>query len=775
MILNKTKYLAAGAVLLTSLASAKPVAPKMAQRVAQNFYTQNSQVGLRTLNLVYTGLTSAGASAYYAFNVNEGDGFVIVSADDAAQPVIGYATTNRFVVPEAGTTISNWLSTRSKEIDFIQKNNLIPSGENAVLWLKYLQNKPSVYRTFAGGSAPSSVAPLVQTTWNQSPYYNAMCPHNSVTGCVATAMAQIMRYWSYPAQGTGSSSYCDCSSSGFSNNYGTLSANYGAATYNWANMPLSVTSANSDVALINYHCGVSVNMDYSPSGSGAWVITGDNPVCAQNSYVQYFKYNPNTIQGLYRSNYTDSAWFALLKNDLNIGRPIQYVGDDPVQHDGHTWVCDGYDANNFFHMNWGWGGFDNGWFLLSNLQTTNGGFNPSVGHEAVIGIVPIASYSLDAGISSVNQPTGSYCSTNFTPIVMLQNFGSDTLTSCNINYSIDNGAVQSISWSGTLITGQKATLSLASFVATAGTHTLVCYSSNPNAGVDANPSNNQSSTLFSVSAPGGVLPFTEGFENCVLAGSTVWEVSHTNSNGADWSVTSNGAATGAKSCMVNNFSNANGNLSVLQTSKSYDLTQLTNPMLSFKVAYHKKTTAANNDYLQVLTSTDCGNNWISKWVRTSASLSSGISATPYMPASSDFVTYTVNLASLSSNTSVLFKWDFMADINGVGNNIYLDDINIYDAVSSGIATIASVNAELDLYPNPSVAGSNLSINLSEQHNVSVQVCDMLGRVVEGFENKRYAAGQSIVLLNASNSYQAGIYNVVVSIDGQRVSKKMIVQ
>src|SRR5207249_2487668 len=131
-----------------------------------------------------------------------------------------------------------------------------------------------------------------------------------------------MRFWKFPATGTGSSSYT-------AGTYGTLSANYGATTYSWTSMPNAIGSNNTAVATLNYQAGVSVEMNYSPSGSGAYVITGDNPVCAQASFVNYFGYDPNTIQGLYRSSYTDANWIALLENDLTAGRPLEYVGTDP--------------------------------------------------------------------------------------------------------------------------------------------------------------------------------------------------------------------------------------------------------------------------------------------------------------------------------------------------------------------------------------------------------------------------------------------------------------
>jgi hypothetical protein len=758
---------------------AKPITPALAKKVAQNFYNQNAKADVNAVTLAYTQTSVTGSALYYAFNINTSDGFVIVTADDAASPIIGYDTKNSFVLPEAYTTIGHWLTKRAKEINNIQTLNLLPTTEIALDWTKYTSNNSSLNNKRANtqnatSSFASSIQPLVQSTWNQSPNYNAMCPGGSVTGCVATAMAQIMRYWSYPAMGTGSSSYCDCTAQGFTNNYGTLTANYGTTTYNWANMPLALNTRNADVALFNYQCGVSVNMDYDPAGSGAWVITADNPVCAQNSYVTYFKYDPTTIQGLIRSNYNDSTWTAILKNDLNIGRPIQYVGDDPAAG-GHTWVCDGYDQNDFFHMNWGWGGFDNGYFALNNLQTTNGSFNPSVNHQAVIGIVPIASQSLDAGITAVTNPSGFYCGTGstFTPSLKLQNFGSSTLTSCVINYQIDNGAVQTQNWTGSLVFGQSTTIALPSFVSGVGSHTLVCSSSSPNNSVDPNIVNDQALTHFSMT-PSASLPVVEGFESNLLP-SAMWNVSHTSANGVDFSETTNAAATGTKSAMIDNTSNVAGNNSILQTYSTYDLSTFTSPALSFKVAYQQKA-STNHDALQVSTSTDCGASWQSRWGRWSSTLSvlGGTGTTPYIPTPAEFTTYTVSIANVAHSTNVMFRWEFYGDPHGLGNNLYIDDINIVDASVTGIQNIETM-VNLNLYPNPSTGVVNLDFNFTERHTVSVQVNDMLGRVIETTDAKSYQEGETTISLGTKNVYQTGVYFVNITVDGQKISKKVIVE
>ncbi|MBS1647805.1 MAG: C10 family peptidase [Bacteroidetes bacterium] len=501
----KKAHLLAG-VLACSLTSsyARVVSPEKAQQAAQTYYQVNGYPN-KNMHLVYTEKSLDGTPVYYTFNTENNKGFIIISADDAAHPIIGYSTQNGFVVPEVHSNAAHWLQKRKKEIETIRQNNLLADETITNEWKGIYvskQNNQRLQQANQSNSLSYSVTPLVQSTWNQngggSVPYNNLCPGGSVTGCVATAMAQIMRYWSYPTQGIGSSSYCDCTTSSlggtpFTNNYGTLSANYGATTYNWSNMPLN--SSTSDVATLMYQCGVSVEMDYAPSGSGAWVISADDSICAQRSYVKYFGYDPYTIQGLIKSNYSDPAWVQLLQNDLLNGRPIQYVGNDPSEG-GHTWVCDGFDNNDNFHMNWGWGGADDGFFYINNLNSGNGNF--STGCEALIGIEPMPQSALDAGVPAFANPlNGIACSTHFSPQITLQNYGTSTLTTCTLNYSLDGGTVATQAWSGSLTTGQTATVSLPSISITAGTHTLVCYSSNPNGGTDGNTINNQSISIFS--------------------------------------------------------------------------------------------------------------------------------------------------------------------------------------------------------------------------------------------------------------------------------------
>jgi hypothetical protein len=738
---------------------AKPVSIKTAQKVAENFYKLNSSTDVKTISLVYTSASGKSAVLFYAFNINNGDGFVIVSGDDAATPVIGYATEKTFVNPEAGSTIGNWLLKRGEEINFIQEKNLVADAKTSQQWSTYLNYNYS-NRLINNSTTSSVVSPLVKTTWNQSPNYNAMCPGSSVTGCVATAMAQIMRYWNYPATGNGTSSY--------NSNFGPLTCNYGAATYNWANMPLSISTSNSDVALINYHCGVSVEMDYSPSGSGAWVCSFDNPVCAQNSYVNYFRYDPSTIQGLDRSAYTDADWTLLLKADLDLGRPIQYVGWDP-NAGGHTWVCDGYDANDFFHMNWGWGGSSNGYFSINSM---NPSYNFSNGHQAVTGIIPIPSVALDAGVANVSSPVGFYCgSTTFNPNLTIQNYGANTLTSCTINYQIDGGAVQTMPWTGSLVFGQNAVINLPSFAGTSGYHTIICSTTNPNSSADANAANDQSSTSFHLTFP-TVLPIVESFETGTLPSSD-WYVGNS-AGGNNWAVTSSSSATGVKSAMIDNSTNTAGSTSTLESVYSYDVASYASPALTFKMAYQQKTTG-NTDKMQVYVSTDCGSSWFSKWARIGSGLAtvSGTSSS-FVPTSSQFTTYTVNINGIAASHKVMFRWKFYAGAAGPGNNIYLDDINVFDAATTtGIQNTTVSGAALNVYPNPSNGIVNIDLNLTEKHTVAVNVTDMLGRTIENIAAKNYTAGENTLIIGEKN-YQSGFYLVNINIDGQIITKKVMI-
>jgi len=431
-------------LLFAGLVSAKPVTELTASNVAKNFFlvktnTAFNKTGI-SLKLVYKSVTSSTLNnavftikrpAFYIFNT--GHGFVIVSGDDAINPILAYSLETDFDPQNVSPSMSYWLNGYINQIQKIIDNKVQQTSSVSAKW-NLLTNNGSK----APAQASSGVSPLMSTTWNQSPYYNDLCPYDNtknaycVTGCVATAMAQVMKYWNYPTTGYYSNSYNDT-------HYGTQSANFSTTTYAWSSMPNALSSSNTAVATLMYHCGVSVNMGYGTDESSAYVISAASATtnCAEYALKEYFGYS-SSLKGLLRSDYADSTWISKLKNELDNQRPIIYAGFGPGG--GHCFDLDGYDANGYFHVNWGWGGLDNGYFSVNALDPANvgtgggsGDFNSN--QEAIIGIEPSngGSHSTPPeadSISLYDQVTISASpikyGQGFTVYANLQNTGTDT-------------------------------------------------------------------------------------------------------------------------------------------------------------------------------------------------------------------------------------------------------------------------------------------------------------------------------------------------------------
>ena len=753
--MKKNIYVLIMCILGISIIHAKPITPATAKSIATSFYTQLVQKkGQPTATLAYTETSSTGDPIYYAFNINTHDGFVIVAAEDAAHPIIGYSNERQFTIPTNAkhVGISSWLNRRKEEILSIRKDNLQATEDIVREWAGNF-NSNAVDRTGNPTTAGTmSVAPLTKTTWDQPSPYNAKCPSNCLTGCVATTMSQIMKFWSYPTKGTGSSSYN-------SGSYGTLSATYSTTTYNWSNMPLNVTSANADVATIMSQAGISVDMTYGTSESSAYVISTDNAICAQTSYTKYFGYDPSTIQGLSESNYTTANWLTLLENELSAGRPIQYAGQDVNGNGGHTWVCDGYDVNGNLHMNWGWSGQDNGYFALGNLNA-NSSYNFSNRNQAIVGLKPLVSVKDDAGISTIVSPSGKSCASSVVPVVSIENYGSDALTSCTINYNVDNGTSKTYNWTGSLANGQSATVTLPAITAAAGTHTLVSSTSNPNGTTDGNTANDQSTQSFTVTAPViGNLPLAEGFESSASLPSG-WTINNPD-NDAAWTVSTTVAHTGSNSIGFNNC-NGDGSSTDMTGRKDwfyttgYNFSSVTTASLSFDVGYVPANDGSKlyTDSLVVLSSTDCGITWNQIYKKGGTALAtapaftitSSVNCTT--PTSSQWRTDVVNVASLAGSSNVMFAFENISDY---GNWLFLDNINI--ASTNSTTGISSTNSDenITLYPNP--AHTSLYVNVTE-NTTAISVTDLIGHTV--IPEQRVDGSQQVQSVDISN-LSDGIY------------------
>jgi hypothetical protein len=383
--MNKRVLLITGIVFLvvfSALARQRTVEQAMA--VAMDFLDSPSlrsftPGGQETLNLVYTATdvkseTQEVLPFYYVFDRSQGRGFVIVSSDDRAKEVLGYSDAGSFDAGRLPGNLKYWLSMYEREL-----------GKLAVTPGADMKIQPPATRAPA---FEASVAPLLKSKWDQYDPYNIMTPAYSdnalsATGCVATAMAQIMNYHQWPAVGRGSHRYT-------TRTLGiNLTADFGAATYDWDNMPNTfngnTTEAQKEaVATLMFHCGVAVDMDY---GEESAAYSRD----VHHALKTYFGYDTG-IEYILRDYTPQADWVAILKTELSAGRPVYYAGDSDEY--GHAFVCDGYDDGGRFHFNWGWSGSFDGYFELSALNPlavvtdeAAGGFN--YWQEIITGIQPM--------------------------------------------------------------------------------------------------------------------------------------------------------------------------------------------------------------------------------------------------------------------------------------------------------------------------------------------------------------------------------------------------
>lgn len=340
---------------------AKEITREEAMQKASDFLNKSSMKKQKAsgpaYQLAYTSRSSK-ANLFYVFNRGKNDGFIVVSADDRAKDILAYADSgyfNELTLPEN----MKWLlSEYEKEIQF-----LIESGIDGIPAVKSPALTKDVY-------------PLLNNLmWDQGDPYNKFCPiysadKRSATGCVATAMAQIMYYYKWPLQGTGSFSYTW-------NEQMQLSADFGNTTYEWNKMTPAYSTTSSQesidaVATLMSHCGISVEMNYGAS-SGA--ITANVP----KRLRQYFKYDIGS-KFIDREFYSIDEWNSIIRNELDNDRPVLYSGRSKTG--GHAFILDGYNKDGYFHINWGWSGSSNGYFLTTALTPgaqgiggSNGGYN----------------------------------------------------------------------------------------------------------------------------------------------------------------------------------------------------------------------------------------------------------------------------------------------------------------------------------------------------------------------------------------------------------------
>lgn len=363
--------IAALAVAATLSATASPLTPAEALARLGNDGADRAPARVRVApRLVSTVNTSAGVPAVYVFDAASGPGYMVLSADDCVAPLLGYSDEGSLSGDALPPALEWWLGEYSRQIEWMAARGLSAASRSRA------------------DRAP--IAPMLTTEWDQGAPYNSQCPRygtqRTYTGCVATSMAQVMNYWKYPAKGRGSITYQS------ETLQKRLSLDFSLRKFDWDNMlPVYIddswnqTQADA-VGYLMKAAGYAVHMDYGVDSSGALAMN------ITEALTRYFDYDPNITYAL-RACYSLSQWEEMIYNNLRDCGPILYGGGSYIGG-GHSFVCDGYDGEGYFHFNWGWTGMSNGYFSLDVLDPyslgAGGGFGGGYNftQDAVLGIRP---------------------------------------------------------------------------------------------------------------------------------------------------------------------------------------------------------------------------------------------------------------------------------------------------------------------------------------------------------------------------------------------------
>ncbi len=373
-------------VSLSMTVYAQKMTKKQAEKAAITYLESQGKADLTLQNIRSVDVDNQ--AMLYILNF-EPSSFVLLSTEKQVEAILAYSLENTAPESLVNPAFNEWAYSYSHQVKEIVDLGIKNSDAEAQ-WNSLLDG------TFVSQEG-KSVNPLLNTTWDQGQYYNADCPSASGgpgghvwAGCVATALGQVMKYHAHPEQGNSYHSYNHPT-------YGFQEANFGETTYDWAGMPNSIYTYDSDVAELLYHCAVSVDMDFGVSGSGA------SPYDVVPAVKNYFGYNLGTsIKS--KDSYDYQEWINMMKEEMDASRPSFCGGYNSSQTEGHAYVCDGYNNSNKFHFNWGWSGYYNGYFSLNNLNP--GGSNFSYGQQAIFYMEPageaFAYLGLESNLAFIN-------------------------------------------------------------------------------------------------------------------------------------------------------------------------------------------------------------------------------------------------------------------------------------------------------------------------------------------------------------------------------------
>ena len=356
------------------------------------------------LSLEMTAVNSDRQVDYYVFNNGTDRGFVIVSGDDKAVPVMGYSDKGTFDA------------------------NHIPDGLQYMLdcyaeQMQYLRSHPQSASAAPRQQFDISVTPLLSCNWNQDAPFNNLCPTygpqntRAATGCAATAAAQIMYYYKWPQKGIGSETYtCKVNDQ----DEQTLSADFGSTTYDWENMLDNYVGSYNEaqgnaVATLMYHVGVAAHMKY-----------GDNSAVSAPKIAEgmanHFGYNKRAVTYM-RPSFPAAEWDSIILAELRNARPILFSGFTP-QEGGHAFVLDGCNTDGYYHFNWGWGGMSNGYFLTSILNPSDQGIGSYEGGYTISQMIVTGLYPDPNSEPPAEGKFAELICEDFRPVVSQMNLGS---------------------------------------------------------------------------------------------------------------------------------------------------------------------------------------------------------------------------------------------------------------------------------------------------------------------------------------------------------------
>lgn len=680
-------------------------------------------------NAVYNSEDSS-AIDWYIVNFAQG-GYILISAEDKAVPILSYDLENTWSdlnLPENQIWFLN---------TYHQQFSLLRNGADIQTHPDWTTLRRGDYSAFL---PTRPVSPLLSTNWDQDWPYNSMCPTapggpggRCYVGCMALSMGQVMKYWAYPPHGTGSHTYTHPT-------YGSQTANFGATTYNWSAMPnILYGTANTNISTLLYQCAVAVDMDFAPDGSGAQA----GP--ARLALMNYFSYENSVLLG-WKSSYTDAAWHTLLHEDLDAHRPVLYVGYD-TDAGGHAWVCDGYQGTNYYHMNWGWNGSNNGYFYVTNLNPSGYQFNSNQG--GIFRIQPPAPVqpptNLTAGVTDDNN-------------VLLQWTAPATRTLSSFTV-FRNGA--SIATLDDVVNTSYFDVNLS-----AGTyqyHIIANFSQG-----DSSPSNTATAVIY----PAAVVNYEDTFEAYAdfSAAITPWF-----SYDSDLSTT--------QTLEDVNFPNEGNPMGFVV----FNPTATTPPLTAFSAYDGTKMLAcmgaigsANNDWLVSPKWNTGSQAHLRFWAKTAYPANGleqfkiGVSLTSPNPSAMTIVSGAEPMIVPGVWTEYNFTLTAQAFSNvfvGIecvtpaGYMLLIDKVQLWSSYVGNADTTLPVTGDLSLraYPNPFNPSTTLFWHQKSASTISIRIYDIKGRLVGNPVNESKAAGSHNLTWGGTdqngNSLPTGIYHI----------------